>query len=304
MTIHERKRFGYSLVEILCVMGLLIMVLGLLGSLLMETMGIERAQAESFERMAQHQALADQFRTDTALAEHAPPEWGAYKAGPHTLILQTKTGHVVYVWEMDKLERRDFRRRRTEHAIVLPVDASQVGVEFLRDAPVGGLIRLRLAALRDGGARGRTNAGNRCCPGRRLAMRLSFSRRPGVAIVTAIVVISVVTIILAVIAVQVFSQRMAARQRHNQLQAQWLARTGVEWAAARLLEKPDPFSEDQSGLVSDSRLHIVVEKTDDGNFLVTAEAEVGLEERPIVVRMANARFHRTEVDGVVRVQAY
>lgn len=121
-------------------------------------------------------------------------------------------------------------------------------------------------------------------------MRHSFSRRRGAAIVMTLAVIGVVTVVLAVIAVQVFSQRMGARQRHNQLQAQWLARAGVEWAASRLLEKSDAFKEEHAGLVPDSKLRIVVEKTADGSFQVTAEAEVGLEELPVVTRTSIGAF--------------
>jgi hypothetical protein len=151
MSTGVRTRPGHTLMEMLCVFALLTLVFGLLATLLMETLRIEHAQVASFERMAQQQALADQFRTDTALAEQAPQEWGPYKAGSHTLILQTKTGHVVYVWQEDKLRRHDFDGD-VEHAILLPLDASRVGVEFMHNGAAGGLVKLRLATLRDGSA--------------------------------------------------------------------------------------------------------------------------------------------------------
>jgi hypothetical protein len=127
--------------------------------------------------------------------------------------------------------------------------------------------------------------------------------RRGAAIVMALVAMAVLTVILAVVTIQVYAQHVAARQRQHQLQATWLARAGVELAAGRLLTKGAAFREEHLELVADAKVIIVVEKTDDGSFTVTADAEVGIETMPGVVRTATARFRRVESEGIVRLQA-
>jgi Tfp pilus assembly protein PilX len=129
------------------------------------------------------------------------------------------------------------------------------------------------------------------------------SGRTGVALVIALVLMATLAVIMAVLAMQLFSQRQMARQRHNQLQAEWLARAGVEVAAARILEKPASFTEEQTDLAPDSKVRIVVEKTGDNIYQVTTEAEVGTEEKPVVVRTAGVQFRRMVADGAVRLEA-
>jgi prepilin-type N-terminal cleavage/methylation domain-containing protein len=150
MTPLSRTRRGFSLTEMLCVISLLTIVLGVLAILLKECLDLERAQAENFERMAQHQALADEFRGDVARAEKAPEAWQDYKAGPGTLILQLKEGHhVVYQWKDGQLERRAIEGRE-EPARGIAIDKEKVDVEFVRDGSGSGLVKLRLFTLRDG----------------------------------------------------------------------------------------------------------------------------------------------------------
>jgi prepilin-type N-terminal cleavage/methylation domain-containing protein len=150
MTAAAGKRRGYSLIEMACVMVLLTLVIGTLGVLLWEMLEVERAQSANLQRTWQQQALADQFRADVAGAQQAPAQWQQYKAGPHTLILHMKNGqHVLYVWYEGKLERRTFADDK-EQVRLLPLDASRVAVEFVRESSDSGLLRLRLAALKDG----------------------------------------------------------------------------------------------------------------------------------------------------------
>jgi len=69
----------------------------------------------------------------------------------------------------------------------------------------------------------------------------SSTRRPGVALVMALVVMAILVVILTMVTRHIVSQRHTVHQRHRQLQAEWLARAGVELAAARLLDNPTPF---------------------------------------------------------------
>lgn len=126
--------------------------------------------------------------------------------------------------------------------------------------------------------------------------------RNGSALVLALVAMAAAALILSVVAVQITSHRAMLRQREHGLQAEWLARAGVELAAARLLEKPAAFTEENRDLVPDGKVRVVVEKTDPDMYSVTAEAEVGQQDRTPVVRTASARFRRTEAGGTVRLE--
>ena len=125
--------------------------------------------------------------------------------------------------------------------------------------------------------------------------------RQGVALITALIAMAVLTVILSVVTLQVVRQHNYVRQRQRQLQADWLTRAGVEVAAARLLQSPAGFSDDKQELAADTKVRIVVEKTDADSYLVTVEVQVGLE-GPTVTRGASARFRRTDAGGMVRLQ--
>ncbi|HYT91610.1 MAG TPA: type II secretion system protein [Gemmataceae bacterium] len=149
MILPLATRRGYSLLEMLCVMVLLAIVGGGLTLLLMESLAVQRAQNESYDRLVQHHALADVFRADVASAEKAPEEWQQYTATSETLILQLKNGaHVVYIWCGEELERRVCDGEE-ESSRMLPVGEG-VGVEFTRDGSGRELVRLRLLTLRSG----------------------------------------------------------------------------------------------------------------------------------------------------------
>jgi prepilin-type N-terminal cleavage/methylation domain-containing protein len=148
--VSSATRRGFSLVELLCVIGLLVLLMGMLTVLLLQTLDLDRAQRESSTRMLQHAVLADQFRADVASAEQAPAEWEQHKASTQSLILQMKNGqHVLYSWQNGKLERRSFENGK-ESSRPLPVGDDQVGVVLVLDGSDAKLVRLRLSRLRDG----------------------------------------------------------------------------------------------------------------------------------------------------------
>jgi type II secretory pathway component PulK len=124
--------------------------------------------------------------------------------------------------------------------------------------------------------------------------------RKGLALVVTLVALAALTTIFSVMTLQLLAERQALGRRHQQLQADWLARAGVEQAAARLLDNPSAFTEDNRQLVPDARVHIVVAKVGPDLYAVTAEAEVSLQDRP-VARTAHARFRRTASGGTVRL---
>ncbi|MCI0462552.1 MAG: type II secretion system GspH family protein [Gemmataceae bacterium] len=141
-----KPRRGFTLVEILCVIILLSVLGGILVVLLNETLAVQETQAESHQRLVAQSTLADQFRADVARAEKAPRMWRNYKAGRETLILQNKNGgHVLYLWDKGRLERRAIEGEKELTQVVLAGDR-QVGVEFIQDSAPR-LVRLRLLTL-------------------------------------------------------------------------------------------------------------------------------------------------------------
>ena len=127
------------------------------------------------------------------------------------------------------------------------------------------------------------------------------THRKGFALITVLVVMSVLAIVLTVVTVQVVAQRDLLRQRERQLQADWLARAGVELAAARLIDSPKEFSEERSDLAPGGKVKIDVKKSAE-IFIVSAEAGVSLPDEKAVIRNATARFRRTDSGGVIRLR--
>ena len=132
-------------------------------------------------------------------------------------------------------------------------------------------------------------------------MRTSSKCRRGGALIIALVAMSIIVLVLSMLTAQVVMQRNLVRQRHRQVQAEWLARAGIETAAARLLSQAEPFTDDNLEIAPDSKLRVAVEKAGDA-FVITASAEVGLEGGRPILREINARFRRTEVEGRILLE--
>ena len=139
-------RPGFTMIEIVCVMVLLVALAAAMALLLKETLEVERVQADSFDNILQTNALADQFRADVAEAQDGPPAWQQYKADERTLILQMPKGHVVYARHEETLLRSTFQDGKSA-ARVLPIGASQV-IEFDRAPQNSKIVRLLLHAKR------------------------------------------------------------------------------------------------------------------------------------------------------------
>jgi type II secretory pathway component PulK len=131
---------------------------------------------------------------------------------------------------------------------------------------------------------------------------LASRPRKGLALVIALTILAAVSAILSVATVQMVAQHETLRRRHAGLQAEWLARAGVELAAARLLDKPAAFTEENRELVADAKVRVVVEKSGADTYVVQSEAVVGLQEPMPAVQTATARFRRSERDGAARLE--
>lgn len=126
-----------------------------------------------------------------------------------------------------------------------------------------------------------------------------MKRRKGMILITAVVMMAVLAVVLAVVTAQVVAQRNLLRQRERRLQAEWLARAGIEHAVARLIDSPKAFREDNRELVPNGKVKIEVTKTDDA-FTIRVDAEVGLPDEKTLVRTASARFRRDKIGTFVR----
>jgi len=126
--------------------------------------------------------------------------------------------------------------------------------------------------------------------------------RPGSALLGVLIALSAITIVLTVVSAQVFAQRKMLQTRHQQLQADWLTRAGIECAAERLLQKADAFTEVKSDFVSQGTVRIVVEKSANMEFVATIEATMTNETRPPVIRQATASFRRIEKGGSIHLE--
>jgi prepilin-type N-terminal cleavage/methylation domain-containing protein len=146
---NERFRRGFTLVEMLVVMALVVLLSGLMAKLLIETLGVERFQRQAFDKTLQDNALADQFRADVAQAESTPDQWRDYQAGKDTLILQLPKGeHVVYRWQENSLRRLAFApKSKTERNV--PTGDENTELAFIHDPQNPKLLRLRLFSVRE-----------------------------------------------------------------------------------------------------------------------------------------------------------
>jgi type II secretory pathway pseudopilin PulG len=134
-----------------------------------------------------------------------------------------------------------------------------------------------------------------CRPSRR-------DSRPAVAAMWALVVLSVLTIVMASITWQVLAGRRWLERRQNQMQAVWLARSGLEVAATRLLS--NRAGEEFLQLTPESEVHIRVQR-DSGSpdtYSVTSESRYPTSGNALVVRSLTRRLRRVAETDRVRVE--
>jgi hypothetical protein len=136
-------RKGFSLLEMVVVIGTLQILMALIAGTLWAMVRIERKAGSDFQRTLVQGALADQFRSDVAAAVAAPNQSDGGAAGPRCLILRTPDGgEVVYRWDIERLERAVTAGTRTWRQY-LPLGVEEGVVEFAR-ADDGRVIILRL----------------------------------------------------------------------------------------------------------------------------------------------------------------
>jgi hypothetical protein len=130
-----------------------------------------------------------------------------------------------------------------------------------------------------------------------------FSRR-GFAAIWILVVLAVLMIVIELLAVQTANGIRRADHHHHQIRALWLARSGVELAAARLLANPPDYKGETLEVISRSQVHIEVHKASDNPdiFQITCEARFPTDERGSVLRSHSFRFRRITDKDQVRLE--
>jgi type II secretory pathway component PulK len=106
-----------------------------------------------------------------------------------------------------------------------------------------------------------------------MILRSNSHRRAGWTLIYVLVIVAVLTAFMAIAAQNVASGRKLLVHRANQLQAQWLARAGLELATERWQTNP-AYQGEVIELIAESRLEIKIEKDGDGNgVVITSEAQ-------------------------------
>jgi hypothetical protein len=135
-----------------------------------------------------------------------------------------------------------------------------------------------------------------------------------------VVVLAVLTAVVGAITWQHLTARRLLDQRHQQLQAVWLARAGLELAAARLLADPAGYTEESVALLPEAQVRITV-RSEPAPLAVAGASLVGLagaplgpgallaaatsipgrtDSAPIFLVTSEARYRTDEPRGVVR----
>jgi hypothetical protein len=106
-------------------------------------------------------------------------------------------------------------------------------------------------------------------------MMTKLSARRGVAIMWALVILTVLTLVSATAVWQMSAGRRAIDHRQSLIQALWLARSGAELAADRLLADANYVGE-TSAIAPETELRIVVTQDGDAkeSYRIRCEARV------------------------------
>ncbi len=128
--------------------------------------------------------------------------------------------------------------------------------------------------------------------------------RPGIASMWALVVLAVLTVVIGVITWESVTGYRRADHRQAQLQALWLARSGVELAAARLLADPTGYTGETLELIPRSQVRIEVKNdpAQKDTLLVSCEARYPTDERESVLQTQSRRLRRVVDKDRVRLE--
>jgi hypothetical protein len=134
---------------------------------------------------------------------------------------------------------------------------------------------------------------------------LPSGRRRGVALLAVVLALALVSVMLGAATWQLLAHRHTLQRRQNQAQAVWLARAGVERAAAHLLAEPAAYTGETVKLIPDSQLRIAVKRAPGQGevYEVVSEARFPTDAPNPVVRSLTRHFRRIVEGKRTRLRA-
>ncbi len=128
--------------------------------------------------------------------------------------------------------------------------------------------------------------------------------RRGFASVWTLVVLAVVSALLGTVAAQLLTNRRELDRQQERTRSLWLARSGVELAAGRLLTDPDGYKGETVEVVPGSRVRVEVRAEAPGTnvyHVTSAALHPGATGGPAAYTLSR-RFKRTAEGGKVRLE--
>jgi hypothetical protein len=112
-------------------------------------------------------------------------------------------------------------------------------------------------------------------------------------------------VVVELLTIQTVTSIRQADHRHYQIQALWLARSGVESAAARLLANPANYRGETRAIIPKSlvRIDVLNDSAKPDIFQITCEARYPTDAREAVLRSQTLRFRRVTEKNKVRLEA-
>jgi hypothetical protein len=128
--------------------------------------------------------------------------------------------------------------------------------------------------------------------------------RRGMASLWAIVTLTLLGLLVTLITAQFLALRRSVDRRQHQVQAMWLARSGMELATNRLLINPANYDGETVELIPDTQVRITLDKWRDSpdTFLVTCEARCPKEGLAPIVRSFTRKLKRIEEKEKVHIE--
>ncbi len=125
--------------------------------------------------------------------------------------------------------------------------------------------------------------------------RNASRRRPGLVSLWAVLVLGIIGSLCAVVTMQGLAQRRLVEHRQEQLQAEWLANSGLELAAERLRADPAGYQGETVAPIPRSRVQITVEALKDrpDTYRVSSEARYPTDRKQSVLLTRTRTYQRS-----------
>lgn len=144
-----RRRRGYSLLEMLVVIGGIVIMMSLSSVLLINMQNLQRTVRVDEEHVRTNIAVADRLRDDVGHALALIDQESGFRSGPDCVILKLPGDRVV-IWRMQSNEaiRRELGPEDRDIRIAMPLGGEGATAAFVPDVS-GRRVVLRLNGMRD-----------------------------------------------------------------------------------------------------------------------------------------------------------